>query len=175
MAGIASLTPMAWIALAILATGLTALSWIDLRTGYLPDPIQIVLAITGLVVVGIGSPAGISWRQALVGAAINAAVFWSVGWVISRVVGRAAMGMGDVKLLAMIAAWLGPAPTILTLILGAFVTALYGLLAVPLSRGKRPFASARLPLGAFLCATAIYAIYAGQPIIRWYLHFYGYQ
>ncbi|HEX4312025.1 MAG TPA: prepilin peptidase [Acidobacteriaceae bacterium] len=94
-------------------------------------------------------------------------------WLYALARHQEGLGMGDVKLLAMIAAWLGPAPTILTLIIGAFATALFGLLAVALSRGKRRFASARLPLGSFLCATAIYAIYAGQSVIRWYLHFYG--
>ncbi|TAL00175.1 MAG: prepilin peptidase [Rhodospirillaceae bacterium] len=108
MASIASLTPMAWISLAILVAGLAALSWIDLRTGYLPDPIQIVLAIAGLIVIGLGSPAGISWRLALAGAGINAAVFWSLRWVISRLKGREAMGLGDVKLVAVGGLWLGP-------------------------------------------------------------------
>jgi leader peptidase (prepilin peptidase)/N-methyltransferase len=94
-------------------------------------------------------------------------------WLYALARHQEGLGMGDVKLLAMIAAWLGAAPTVLTLIIGAFATALFGLVAVTLSRGKRRFASARLPLGSFLCATAIYAIYAGQPVIRWYLHFYG--
>jgi leader peptidase (prepilin peptidase)/N-methyltransferase len=81
--------------------------------------------------------------------------------------------MGDVKLFAMIAAWLGPAPAVLTLLLGALAAAVYGILAVALSRGRRSFLSTRLPFGSFLCAAALYTIFAGDPIIAWYLHFYG--
>jgi leader peptidase (prepilin peptidase)/N-methyltransferase len=97
-----------------------------------------------------------------------------IRWLYFLVRHQEGLGLGDVKLLAMIAAWLGPAPTILTLLLGALATGLFGVLDVALSRGKRSFASTRLPLGSFLCAAAIYTIFAGTPIIRWYLHFYGY-
>jgi leader peptidase (prepilin peptidase)/N-methyltransferase len=105
-------------------------------------------------------------------AALAALLLLFIRWLYSVVRHQEGMGMGDVKLLAMIAAWLGPAPTILTLLLGALATGLFGILAVAISRGKRPFASTRLPLGSFLCAAAIYTIFAGQPIIQWYLSFY---
>ena len=96
-----------------------------------------------------------------------------VRWLFFAIRHKQGLGMGDVKLFAMIAAWLGPAPAILTLLLGALAAALYGILAVTLSRGRRPFLSTRLPLGSFLCAAALYTIFAGQPIIAWYLRFYG--
>jgi leader peptidase (prepilin peptidase)/N-methyltransferase len=96
-----------------------------------------------------------------------------IRWLFFLFRHKEGLGMGDVKLLAMIAAWVGPAPAILTLLLGAVAAALYGILAVALSRGRRPFVSARLPLGSFLCAAALYSIFAGEPIIGWYLRFYG--
>jgi leader peptidase (prepilin peptidase)/N-methyltransferase len=82
------------------------------------------------------------------------------------------LGMGDVKLIAMIAAWLGPLPTILTLLLGALAAAVFGILAVALSKGKRPFLTTRLPFGTFLCAAALYVIFAGDPILLWYMKFF---
>jgi leader peptidase (prepilin peptidase)/N-methyltransferase len=99
-------------------------------------------------------------------AALAALLLLLIRWLYFLVRHQEGLGMGDVKLLAMIAAWLGPAPTILTLLLGALATGLFGILAVALSRGRRPFASTRLPLGSFLCAAAIYTIFAGEPIIR---------
>ncbi len=96
-----------------------------------------------------------------------------IRWLYYLVRHQEGLGMGDVKLLAMIAAWLGPMPTILTLLLGALAAGLFGILAVAFSRGKHPFLTTRLPLGSFLCAAAIYVIFAGNPIIAWYLRFYG--
>src|SRR5579872_5363405 len=72
-------------------------------------------------------------------------------WLFFAIRHKEGLGMGDVKLIAMIAAWLGPAPTILALLLGALAAALYGILAVALSRGRRPLLSTKLPLGSFLC------------------------
>lgn len=85
---------------------------------------------------------------------------------------RVGLGLGDVKLIAMIAAWLGPAPTLLTLVLGCLAAAVFGVVSVALSRGSRSLGTARLPFGSFLCAAAIYTLFAGEPIIAWYLTFY---
>jgi len=95
-----------------------------------------------------------------------------IRWLYFLVRHQEGLGLGDIKLIAMIAAWLGPAPTLLTLLLGAPAAALFGIFAVALSRGQRPFASTRLPLGSFLCAAATYTIFAGHPILQWYLKFF---
>ena len=52
-----------WGCIAVLAVGLGALSWIDLRTGYLPFSIQIPLAVIGAAVAVIGSPKLCSLRS----------------------------------------------------------------------------------------------------------------
>ena len=78
------------------------------------------------------------------------------------------MGLGDAKLLAMIAAWLGPANTVLAFFLAIVGGAVYGLLWLGARKG-RGGASARLPLGSFLCAAAIYAAFEGKSAIGWYL------
>ena len=94
--------------LIVLATGLLTLSVIDLRTGYLPDSLQIALAVAGIGVIIVGSPLRISWELAALGASINGGVFWALRWGISRLKGREAMGFGDVKLVAVGGLWLGP-------------------------------------------------------------------
>jgi leader peptidase (prepilin peptidase) / N-methyltransferase len=106
-------------------------------------------------------------------AVLAALLLLAIRWFYFLVRHKEGLGMGDVKLLAMIAAWLGPAPTILTLFFACLAAALFGILAVASSRGSRPFKSTRLPLGSFLCAAALYVVFAGQPILTWYLHFYG--
>ena len=79
----------------ILTGGLGALAWIDYKTGCLPDPIQIALALGAVVILLLGSPIGIGWPSALLGAVINAAVFYGLRWIVTRAKGREAMGLGD--------------------------------------------------------------------------------
>ncbi|MGC2621025.1 MAG: prepilin peptidase [Acidobacteriaceae bacterium] len=93
-----------------------------------------------------------------------------IRWAYLIVRGREGMGLGDAKLLAMIAAWLGPALTVLTMFLGVMAASVVGLLLVRFSQRKA--AAAQVPFGAFLCGAAIYAIFAGEPLIEWYLKFF---
>lgn len=79
--------------------------------------------------------------------------------------GRYGLGLGDVKLLAMIAAFLGFWPAILALFLGITLCSLY---AVSLLLTRRATPLSRLPLGSFLCLGGLVAALAGDPLIRWY-------
>ena len=93
---------------AMLAGGLGALAWIDFKTGYLPDTLQIALAIAAIAILALGSPIDIGWTDAGLGATINGFIFWALRWIVTRVKGREAMGLGDVKLVAVGGLWLGP-------------------------------------------------------------------
>jgi prepilin signal peptidase PulO-like enzyme (type II secretory pathway) len=148
-----------WACLAVLTVCLVWLSVVDLRTGYLPDPLQAALAVCGLAVVLVGSPIGISWPAALAGAAVNGGVFWALRWLVSRLKGREAMGFGDVKLVAAGGLWLGPwalpyimaAGGLLTLA-GAFFAGL--ALRKPIWRGEMPLGPGLAAgiLGTFIAA-----------------------
>lgn len=108
MAELAHLSAVAWISLAALVAGLGLVSWIDLKTGFLPDPIQIALAVAAVIVVFVGSPVGITWQLAAIGALLNGGMFWALRFLVSKYKGREAMGFGDVKLVAVGGLWLGP-------------------------------------------------------------------
>ena len=94
--------------IAMLTGGLGAMAWIDFKTGYLPDSLQLALTIGAVAILALGSPIGIGWTAAATGAVINAAVFWGLRWIVTRAKGREAMGLGDVKLVAVGGLWLGP-------------------------------------------------------------------
>ncbi len=79
------------------------------------------------------------------------------------------LGMGDVKMLAMIGAFLGWQAVLLTLVLASFSGALIGLSLIVAQRGSMKYA---LPFGTFLALGALVAMLAGQPIIDWYAGFY---
>jgi leader peptidase (prepilin peptidase)/N-methyltransferase len=86
-------------------------------------------------------------------------------WLVRR---REGMGLGDAKLFAMIAVWLGPANAALTFFLAVVAGAVYGVLWLGLRR-REITANARLPLGSFLCAAAIYTAFDGRGTVEWYL------
>jgi len=94
-------------------------------------------------------------------------------WLVRR---REGIGLGDVKLLAMIAAWLGPWQAGLVLFVAVICAAAYGLGLIAWGRVRRSPENggftARIPLGAFLCAAGILAIFEGESILRWYLGFF---
>src|SRR5580698_4365503 len=89
-----------------------------------------------------------------------------IRWVYKAVRHREGMGLGDVKLLAMIAAFLGFWPAILSLFVGTLVAAMYGV--VLLVRGKAGAAS-KLPFGSFLCVGGLVAAQFGKRLIDMYI------
>ena len=139
-----------WLCVAVLGAGLGLLAWIDLRTGYLPDIFQAALAVLGAAVVVAGSPVGIGWQAAVGGALLNAAVFLSLRWLVSRLKGREAMGLGDVKLVAVGGLWLGPWALPMIMAVGGLST-LVGVGIVSLIRRKALWRG-EMPLGPGLAA-----------------------
>jgi leader peptidase (prepilin peptidase)/N-methyltransferase len=125
------------------------------------------------------SPAATAMVASAIWALLAAVVILTIRWLYFLARHKVGMGIGDAKLLAMIAAWLGPALTLLTLFLGVVGAAIAGLIWLEISHiwqrrgdGGRPGLALRLPFGSFLCAAAIYAIFAGEPLVRWYLKFF---
>lgn len=150
--------PWALVSVLLLGGLLTPLAVIDLRTGYLPDPLQIALAAAGLGVVAIGSPIGLTWPLAFAGAALNGGVFWGLRWLVSRLKGREAMGLGDVKLVAAGGLWLGPMALPYIMAAGGLLT-LAGAALAGLATGKQVW-QGEMPLGPGL-AVGIFACFAG--------------
>lgn len=79
---------------------------------------------------------------------------------------RDGMGLGDAKLLAMIAAFLGFAPALLSVFAGTLLATIY---AVALLAAGRATSTTRLPFGSFLAAGGMLAALAGAPLVNWYL------
>ncbi|QMV17575.1 prepilin peptidase [Granulicella sp. 5B5] len=104
----------------------------------------------------------LGWLGAVVAAGCLLLV---VRWVYMKLRGREGMGLGDAKLLAMIAAFLGFWPAMLALFVGVVTCSAYAL--VLLARGKAQ-AATRLPLGTFLCVGGLVAALVGPQLIAWY-------
>lgn len=94
-----------------------------------------------------------------------AAVPWLIRVLYRAVRGHEGLGLGDVKLMAMIAAFLGFAPAMLALFLGVILAAVY---AVVLLARRRVTATSQIPLGTFLCIGGLMAALLAEPMLAWY-------
>jgi leader peptidase (prepilin peptidase) / N-methyltransferase len=91
-----------------------------------------------------------------------------VRWLYKALRHREGMGLGDVKLLAMIAAFLGFWPAFLAFVLGVFIAAAYAIIV--LLRGKAG-ATSKLAFGSFLCIGGLITAQFGNRLIAWYAAF----
>ena len=105
--------------------------------------------------------------EALLGAIVPAGSIWLGGWLFEKLRHKEGLGFGDVKMLAMVGAFLGIRGALLTIVLGALAGSVIGLLFIKLT-GKDA-ASYPLPFGSFLGAAALVAAIEGQSMIGWYV------
>lgn len=142
---------------------LVALAVTDWETFRLPN----ALTFSGLAA-GLGFalviPPGLF--DALVGAALGAGILLAIRWAWLRATGTDAMGLGDVKMLAMIGAFLGWQQVFVVLLLSTLAGAIVGLLVAGTGRGSM---RTKLPFGVFLAMAALVASLAGAPLLEWYL------
>jgi leader peptidase (prepilin peptidase)/N-methyltransferase len=118
-----------------------------------------------------GALAGIPlWAASLIGAGIGALVgggsLWLMGWAWEKLRGVEAMGLGDVKMMFMVGAYLGWRLTILNIFLGVLSGSLIGV-GLMMRQGKRDM-QMLLPFGVFLGIGAIAALLIGTHIVEWY-------
>jgi leader peptidase (prepilin peptidase) / N-methyltransferase len=97
----------------------------------------------------------VSVAEAAVGAAVPSLLLWGAGWLYWKVRHREGLGLGDVKLIAMVGAFLGFRGALLTLIMGSVLGSVVGYLYIWISR-KDP-ATYELPFGTFLGVAAVAA------------------
>jgi leader peptidase (prepilin peptidase)/N-methyltransferase len=206
-----TLTALKCVVLGYLLLGLI---FTDAETKLLPDAMtlpgfalgilfSLIVPVNDLasrIMPGLVSPAmrsGISWRlwslsDSLLGAAVGASFLYGAAAIYLRARGVEGMGFGDVKLMALIGAFLGTRLTVLTIFAASLTGSLFGLSTVlavwlkrtrrneargfpPVDARRRAWHSARLalryyemPFGVFLGATAILSFLFGNRVLHWY-------
>jgi leader peptidase (prepilin peptidase) / N-methyltransferase len=98
-----------------------------------------------------------------------AAIPWIIRALYKALRRREGLGLDDMKLMAMIAAFLGFAPAMLALFVGVILAAFYGI--VLLARRKATSTS-QIPLGTFLCIGGLLAALFAEPMLSWYRGFF---
>jgi leader peptidase (prepilin peptidase)/N-methyltransferase len=117
----------------------------------------------GGAVLRSAGPAPSALASSLLGATVGALVPYLVIVAYRLLRGGEGMGLGDVKLLAMIGAFLGWKGVLLTIALGSMVGAAVGLGLIAAGRGRR---DTELPFGTFLAVGAVLTLFAGAPLMR---------
>ena len=157
--------PLLLVRLAFAAV-LIVLAFIDIDHRILPDS----MTLTGIplgVLASVWLPPG--WRDSLIGVALGGGILWLIAEAYYRWRHVEGMGMGDVKMLAMIGAVLGWRAVIVTLVLSSFSGALVGVLMMSRAKDGMRYA---LPFGTFLSLGALVASLVGEPLVAWYVSFY---
>jgi leader peptidase (prepilin peptidase)/N-methyltransferase len=146
----------------LFACAMVVLFMIDLQHRILPNVITLPGIVAGLAF-SLVLPPGI--RDALIGAAVCSLLLFGMGELVSRVLGKEALGFGDVKMIAMMGAFLGWQLTLVALFLASFAGSVIGLGLVAITRNR----DYEIPLGSFLALGALAAAAAGQPLLDWYV------
>ena len=145
---------------AILFSLLLAIAITDARHYLIPDPLSVGGLAAGLALSLLpGPPTPV---RSLVGAALGFLILYLVGWLGERAFKKPAMGGGDMKMMAMIGAFMGPVGAMLTIFLGALAgSVIFG--PISLKTGKL------VPFGVFLALGAAVTFLAGDMLVDWYL------
>jgi len=138
---------------------------IDLEHHLLPNVVTLPAIAIGFIFSFFTEP---GWVASLIGIGLGGGLLFAVAEAYYRIRKEEGLGMGDVKMLAMIGAFLGWKLTIVTLMMASFTGTLVGIGVLASGRGGMKFA---LPFGTFLALGAAIAATVGQSLLKWYMGF----
>jgi leader peptidase (prepilin peptidase)/N-methyltransferase len=145
-------------------SALLVVSFVDLQHQIIPDVISLPGIVLGIAV-SLTPWGRIPWTDALIGAAAGGGALFAVAWIFERLTGKEGMGLGDVKLLAMIGAWMGWRDLPFVILASSLSGILIGGAALLASRkGLR----VRIPFGPFLALGALLLLFFGTRIRFFY-------
>ena len=178
-----------WAIYLAFSAALIALAFIDLEHRILPDPITlngiwigmvvsvylaqpspIVLRLARSLGIGFTNPRVVALGASILGALVGGGLLWAVAAAYLRFRGIEGMGFGDVKMMAMVGAFLGAPLALLTIMLGSLLGSVVGLIFIRFAGKTREY---ELPFGTFLAAAGIVVILYGENMIQWYLYRIG--
>ena len=135
---------------------------------YLALPSPFALRVYRLFSVEVTGDRVVALTASLLGLAFGGGLLWFVREAFFRIRGIEGMGFGDVKMMAMVGAFLGLPLTLLTILLGSVVGSVTGLAVIGLFGKSRNY---ELPFGTFLGMGAVIAVMYGNDLIRLYLEY----
>jgi leader peptidase (prepilin peptidase)/N-methyltransferase len=160
---------------------MVALAVLDAEHLWLPNMLTLPGVAAGfLFTAGYGAIHGRALsaaEHALLAIACAAAAMWMIRWTYRLIRGREGLGLGDVKLMALLAAWLGASGALVAFGLSAGLGLLAALVVLARSAAKgnaSAWMTQKLPLGTFLCVGGAISALFGREILAAYLHWAGF-
>lgn len=151
---------------------LIVISFIDLDVRIVPNVISLPGIVVGLMIsvfgwwINLEDSSIPSPTSSLIGIISGGGFLWATAWIYEKLTGVEGMGGGDIKLLAMIGAFLGWPAVPVTLFAASLLGSIVGLTCMLVTGAGRRLA---LPFAPFLCSGALIFIFLGDEIIRFYL------
>ncbi|MEN8243716.1 MAG: A24 family peptidase [Thermodesulfobacteriota bacterium] len=142
---------------------LLVVTFIDIDHRIIPDVISLPGVVLGFAASFIMP--SLNWTDSLLGLLVGGGSLYAVAWGYELITGKEGMGGGDIKLLAMIGAFIGWQGVLLTIFLGSAIGTLVGMIAMLKERQNMKM---RIPFGPFLALGAVISIFFGNELILWY-------
>jgi len=169
---------------AIFAAMLVVLTITDFRERMLPDAVNFFGLGVGLLFSFFTKPLdgtalwianrwfdfpppqpALSFVDAILGAVAGSGLLWVVAEGYFRLRGREGMGLGDVKMMAAVGAFLGLKRTLMTVLAASLLGSVIGIVLIAVSKKGRDY---ELPFGTFLGAGALLVLFFGTSALHWY-------
>lgn len=147
----------------VFACAMLVLAIIDVDFRILPNVVTLPGIAAGLAF-SVVNPR-VAFVDVLIGAALGGGLLYGVAWFYLQVRGQEGMGMGDVKMIAMIGAFLGWQGVLLTIFLGSLIGSIVGIAMMSLKGRDWSYA---LPFGTFLALAAVIVDWGGRELLDWY-------
>lgn len=149
---------------AVFLSALLVIAWIDLDHLIIPDVISLPGIALGLLAAATVLPIG--FINSVVGVILGGGILWVLAILSPYLFGKEGLGGGDIKLLAMIGAFMGWQPVLLTLMLASVFGALVGIGLLAFKVMKRGH---YIPFGPFLVGGALVALFFYADLVQWYV------
>ena len=157
----------------VFVAALIVISFIDLDVRIVPDVVSLPGIVLGLLLSTVGyfffrdeSTIIPSPLSSLIGILTGGGFLLATAWVYEKFTGVEGMGGGDIKLLAMIGAFLGWPSIPVTLFIASLLGSVVGIACMMLTGAGRRLA---LPFAPFLCSGALFYLFFANEIIEFYL------
>ncbi len=152
-------------ALFVFCALLIAIFWIDLDLLIIPDVLSLPGIVIGIAASSLGAIPEMTWQASLLGCVLGGLILWLPAVLYEKIRGIEGLGGGDIKLLAMVGAFLGPYGVVFTLFLSSFTGAVGALLGMLINRTE---ANTPIPFGPFIAAAAVVYLFFGPNFVDYF-------
>ena len=161
---------LAFAALFVFCSALVVITFIDIEHQIIPDEISLPGIVIGFVLSFFLK--GHSWLNSLLGILLGGGSLLLVAYAYQWLTGKEGMGGGDIKLLAMMGAFLGWKAIPFIIFASSLVGSVFGISMMLFQKKDSKLA---IPFGPYLAFGAVLYIFYGKPLIQWYLNLGGFD